>query len=314
MTDTQDAAMVRHQNGAADRSLLSSYAAEHGLSGQKMYEALAKTIFPNERSATPEHVHALLVVAQQYGLNPFTRELYAFPGKNGGIVPVVSVDGWMKLVNSRPECEGVELSVEMDGRQPVSATCRIHRKGWKVPVEITEYHHEVARNTDPWKRQPVRMLRHRAFIQCARIAFGFGGIYEADEAARFSTDVSPEHREVESEVVSELQAQIDAEVASDEPAPTQEPEAPAEEYAPEITVAKLVAAFDEIGVGRDQLESELGDLDKLTRPMFEHAQGIGKKMREGATWDEAVIGDAPDGLFGSDPDAVSYDPADTDPG
>jgi hypothetical protein len=28
------------------------------------------------------------------------------------------------------------------------------------------------------------MLRHKAMIQCARIAFGFGGIYDQDEAER----------------------------------------------------------------------------------------------------------------------------------
>ena len=30
----------------------------------------------------------------------------------------------------------------------------------------------------------MRMLRHKAMIQCARLTFGFGGIYDDDEAAR----------------------------------------------------------------------------------------------------------------------------------
>ena len=30
------------------------------------------------------------------------------------------------------------------------------------------------------------MLRHRAIIQCARVAFGFTGIYEQDEAETFA--------------------------------------------------------------------------------------------------------------------------------
>jgi len=29
------------------------------------------------------------------------------------------------------------------------------------------------------------MLRHKALIQCARLAFGFAGIYDQDEAERF---------------------------------------------------------------------------------------------------------------------------------
>ncbi|EEW4602325.1 phage recombination protein Bet, partial [Escherichia coli] len=31
---------------------------------------------------------------------------------------------------------------------------------------------------------PKRMLRHKAMIQCARLAFGFAGIYDNDEAER----------------------------------------------------------------------------------------------------------------------------------
>ena len=40
-------------------------------------------------SATNEQFTALMIVAGQYGLNPFTREIYAFPDRNNGIVPVV---------------------------------------------------------------------------------------------------------------------------------------------------------------------------------------------------------------------------------
>ncbi|MCO2532685.1 phage recombination protein Bet, partial [Pseudomonas aeruginosa] len=37
-----------------------------------------------------------------------------------------------------------------------------------------------------------RMLRHKAMIQCARLAFGFAGIYDQDEAERIvERDVTP---------------------------------------------------------------------------------------------------------------------------
>ena len=47
---------------------------------------------------------------------------------------------------------------------------------------ITEYFEEVSRATDPWKSHPRRMLRHKAIIQCARVAFAFTGIKDEDEA------------------------------------------------------------------------------------------------------------------------------------
>jgi hypothetical protein len=31
------------------------------------------------------------------------------------------------------------------------------------------------------------MLRHKAMVQCARICFGLGGVYEPDEAARIAS-------------------------------------------------------------------------------------------------------------------------------
>ncbi len=36
----------------------------------------------------------------------------------------------------------------------------------------------------PWQTHTKRMLRHKALIQCSRIAFGFVGIYDEDEAQR----------------------------------------------------------------------------------------------------------------------------------
>jgi hypothetical protein len=36
----------------------------------------------------------------------------------------------------------------------------------------------------PWQTHPKRFHRHKALIQCARVAFGFTGIFEQDEAER----------------------------------------------------------------------------------------------------------------------------------
>jgi hypothetical protein len=51
-------------------------------------------------------------------------------------------------------------------------------------VTVTEYLAECRRDTGPWKSHPRRMLRHKAMIQAARLAFGYGGIYDQDEAER----------------------------------------------------------------------------------------------------------------------------------
>lgn len=124
---------------------------------------------------------ALLIVANQYGLNPWTKEIYAFPDKNNGIVPVVGVDGWSRIMNDHPDFDGMDF--EQDDE---SCTCRIYRKGRSHPIQVTEYMSECKRGAGPWLSHPKRMLRHKAMIQCARLAFGFGGIYDQDEAERIA--------------------------------------------------------------------------------------------------------------------------------
>lgn len=167
-----------------DKSILAKVADSYGLNPRGLADTLAATIFPNKKSATPEQVQALLIVADQYGLNPFTREVYAFPNK-GGVVPIVSVDGWLKMANNHPEFDGMETEfTDAEDGTPISCTARVYRKDRRVAITATEYYSENKRNTEPWRNSPHRMLRHRAVIQAIRMAFSFAGIYEPDEGER----------------------------------------------------------------------------------------------------------------------------------
>lgn len=131
--------------------------------------------------ATDAQMTALCIVAAQYGLNPFTKEIYAFPDRNNGIVPVVGVDGWSRIINDHKEFDGMDFVQDEE-----SCTCVIHRKDRSHPVKVTEWLSECKRDVAPWKSHPKRMLRHKALIQCARLAFGYTGIYDQDEAERIS--------------------------------------------------------------------------------------------------------------------------------
>lgn len=147
--------------------------------GSDLDTTLKLTCFKGANQVTDAQMTMLLVIAQQYGLNPFTREIYAFPDK-GGIVPVVGVDGWARIINSHPQFDGMDF--EQDDEK---CTCIMFRKDRSHPVKITEYMAECRRsNAQPWNTHPRRMLRHKAMMQCARIAFGFAGIFDQDEAER----------------------------------------------------------------------------------------------------------------------------------
>ena len=160
------------------QSALAVMASKFSVEPTKLLETLRATLMPK---ATNEEMLSFVVVANQYGLNPFTREIYAFPARNGGIQPVVSVDGWIKMMNSHPQFNGIQFSTEDKDGKPFSVTATIHHKERSHPVEVTEYFSECNRHTEPWKVNPRRMLRHKALIQCARVAFGFSGITDEEE-------------------------------------------------------------------------------------------------------------------------------------
>lgn len=158
-------------------SLATKLAERFGMDANpEIIDVLKKTAFKGDVSDA--QMGALLVVANQYGLNPWVKEIYAFPDK-GSIVPVVGVDGWARIVNDHPQFNGAEFDIADDGSK---VTCTIYRKDREHPTRVTEYLSECKRETQPWKSHPRRMLRHKAFMQCGRLAFGFTGIYDRDEA------------------------------------------------------------------------------------------------------------------------------------
>ena len=167
----------------ASNALIQTMAERNGVTEAQFYSTLMATVMPG--NVTNEQVLAFLQVAGQHGLNPLTKEIYAFPSK-GGIQPVVSIDGWVKLANSNPQFDGLTHTDNTDASgNLVSVTCAVHRKDRAQPITATEYMDECRRNTEPWKNWPRRMLRHKATIQAIRYAFGFAGIIDPDEYERY---------------------------------------------------------------------------------------------------------------------------------
>jgi phage recombination protein Bet len=187
-------------------SLINRMADRRHLDPQTFYETVKTTLMP--ANTTKEQLAAFLMVADRYGLDPLTKEIYAFPNRKGtGITPVLSIDGWINLVNSHPQCDGFSVDYQKDdaGRL-VSATCTMHRRDRSHPVVVTEYYSENYRNTEPWNQMPSRMLRHKAFKECARLAFGFAGITDEDEARDMGERPVVALERVEDNVVDALDA------------------------------------------------------------------------------------------------------------
>jgi len=145
---------------------------------------LMSTVFADTSGATQADLALVLHVANKHNLDPITREIYAFKA-NGRVLPIVGVDGWYKIANSHPQFDGLEFEyTDSPDGELVSVTCRVFRKDRKHAIEATEFLSECQKGTEPWKKWPRRMLRHKAAIQAFRMAFGFAGFYEPDEAER----------------------------------------------------------------------------------------------------------------------------------
>ena len=185
----------------AQISQLSAVLGLHNVDPAELEQTLIQTAFKSTTQITREQMGALLIVASQYKLNPWTKEIYAFTDKSKGIIPVVGVDGWSRIINSNPNLNGIEFvfsdsMVRMNKAKvdcPEWVDCLIYRKDRDRPTVVREYLDEVYREpmgqnsfAGPWQSHPKRFLRHKALIQCARLAFGFVGIYDQDEAERIN--------------------------------------------------------------------------------------------------------------------------------
>lgn len=186
------------------QSILAKIAERYSVEPLKLAETLKQTAFRQKNGdVTDSQMMALLIVADQYHLNPFTKEIYAFPDK-GAIVPIVSVDGWNRIMQDHPQFDGLEfvypdesewVAPDLHGKVcPPYIDAVVKRKDRANPIIIREYLDECYKApfttqdgkvvSGPWQTHTKRMLRHKAMIQAARTAFGFGGIYDEDEGMR----------------------------------------------------------------------------------------------------------------------------------
>lgn len=148
----------------------------------------------NGGNVSDDEIFAFMAISNEYRLNPITKEIYAFNNR-GAIQPIVSIDGWLKVINSHPQFDGMEFDDQVNGDgELLAVTCSIFRKDRAKPTQVTEYMNECRGTSDPWKKWPARMLRHKAAIQGARYAFGLSGIVDPDEAERIELSVEQTRR------------------------------------------------------------------------------------------------------------------------
>lgn len=244
-------------------SLLAKIAARYSVDPNKMLATLKQTAFKlREGEVSNEQMMALLIVADQYRLNPFTREIYAFPDKNNGVVPVVGVDGWARIINEHPQFDGIEFVDGPAGKDglPEWIEAVIYRKDREHATRAREYMVECKRGTQPWQTHPRRMLRHKAMIQCARIAFSFVGIYDEDEAQRIveAQVVAPQGNETIAALNASIQPALEHAPSPTVPVTVPAPAEPVAVGAAPQATGEPIAAADDPAAGQTPDDAAIG--------------------------------------------------------
>lgn len=154
----------------------------------------------NQHGATASKAEIAVVagVAAKYDLNPLVKEMAAFVS-GGKLQVTVMIDGWYKMVNRQETFDGVEFDDHMTDGKLTAITCRMYLTNRTRPVTVTEYLAEcqkTGKGADVWNKWPSRMLRHKAYIQAARMAFGISEVVDPDEADRIKQAEPAQERDI----------------------------------------------------------------------------------------------------------------------
>ena len=171
-----------------------------GVSQEEVVDVIKGMIISSKNQhgaiATNAEMAVVSSVCAKYDLNPLVSECAAFVS-GGKLSVVVMIQGWYRIVNRQPDFDGVEFDDRLDSNGGIIATtCVMYLKNRSRPVRVTEYLSECRQErSDVWKKYPFRMLRHKAYIQCAKMAFGISEVIDDDEASRIAAN-SPREKDI----------------------------------------------------------------------------------------------------------------------
>jgi hypothetical protein len=212
-------------------SLAASIAADYGMEVQPFIAAVKGVVFPpadrNGNAPTEAQLVAYLSVCKRYGLDPFVKQLWPFPQKSGGFVPVASYDGWLYILNQQDQYDGDEYEEVFDDKgNLIAGVIRIFRKDRTRPITKKCFLSEWKRNTEPWNNQPHHMLELRTRSQGARLAFNISGIIDEDEAQYMEAhNITAESQEISRESLKKTDV-LREKISAKKQQPVEPPPAP----------------------------------------------------------------------------------------
>ena len=150
-TSSRAQSKVGHEKASTQTlSIVDRSVQRSGLSYDSFVRLIIQSALSRLSIWTQADLDRLLLLAERLGLDPLNNEIYAtevMPDswKKPRIVYVIGVDGWIKIINSHPQFDGMQFSESAPGDDelPQYIECTIFRKDRKVATSIREYMNEA---------------------------------------------------------------------------------------------------------------------------------------------------------------------------
>lgn len=125
-------------------------------------------------NATVASQFSLLHLIERYSLDPLLDEVDLVQYEDQSWQAIITPQGYARLINACPQFKGISYTYSDAEENVISSwiECAIYRSDRDGPITIREYYAEVKRDSAIWQKMPRRMLRNRAFQQCAKLALG----------------------------------------------------------------------------------------------------------------------------------------------
>jgi phage recombination protein Bet len=141
------------------------------------------------KSCSDNEFKLLVHMANEYGLNPLKREIWAVKYSYSPAQIFVSRDGFLSIAHKSGQFNGMETKFETtttkdsNGKElnELTATCTVYRKDMEKPISVTVFLSEYDSKQSVWKTKPRTMLQKVAESQALRRAFNVDGVYSPEE-------------------------------------------------------------------------------------------------------------------------------------
>lgn len=177
-------------------------------------EFFAKQVLQNIKAkgvrVTADDVLTVFKVASDMGLDPSSKDIFAFKSANIPLTVGIGFRGWSRACEKKGilgvDYEPLKYTTDDKGNEIMERLKVTITKsnGGKVSYIINRS--QAMTNSDVWRKESDHMLQIRGYCRCASLAFGWGA-YEIDEAKAFYNSAPKEREIVEvKEEVEEVKA------------------------------------------------------------------------------------------------------------